>query len=103
MDKGDRKLIAVLLIFIVIFSVILAFKIKSTQNYDKKLYDEIYSEYNEIFDKESTSEIDENSNSTNDETNNSSNTNKKIYLQKTEEGTLYRVIASIIIPKIQIR
>lgn len=49
MEKSDKILICSLLMIIIICSIILIFKIKSSREYDEQLYAEIYSEYNELF------------------------------------------------------
>lgn len=51
MEKNERILIYVLLVIIVICSFILYIKIKIEPRYNKELYDEIYSDYDEIFPK----------------------------------------------------
>ena len=48
MSRGESKFIYMLLVIIITFSSILIYKIKSKPKYDQKLYDEIYSEYEEI-------------------------------------------------------
>lgn len=92
MDKGESKFIAVLLIAIIVFSCILIYKIKSKPKYDEQLYNEIYSEYEEIFvsieDKE-----------TNSEENFKDNT---IYMIANSQGKKFRVAGEISIPKINI-
>ena len=46
--KGERKIIFVLLLIIIILSGIFIYKIQAAPKYDEKLYDEIYSEYNQV-------------------------------------------------------
>ena len=59
MDRGEKKLICFLLMGIIIGSSILIFKIKSEPKYDEALYEEVYSEYEEILAKENESYSDE--------------------------------------------
>ena len=90
MSRGESKLIAVLLAGIIVFSCILIYKIKSEPKYDQQLYNEIYSEYEEILvsieDKE-----------TNKEEMVKDNT---IYMIANSQGQKFRVIGKISIPKI---
>ena len=105
MEKADRKLIYILLIIIAICSIILIIKITSTRKYNEALYSEIYKEYNEIFgNKEVEENIESNNNieSSNNNTITSTSSKKKIYMQETSDGTRYRVIASIFIPKVEV-
>ncbi len=95
MDKGEKKLICFLLMGIIIGSSILIFKIKSESEYDEALYDEIYSEYEEILAKENESypEKDEKNTVKKDNT---------IYLNSNSKGQKYRVAGQIHIPKIDV-
>lgn len=93
MDKGEKKLICFLLIVIIIASVILIFEIKSEPKYDEALYDEIYSEYEEILEKE---------NYTDKEEENTDNKDNTIYMNVNSKGQKYRVAGQINIPKIGI-
>ncbi len=88
MDKGEKKLICCLLIGIIIGSSILIFKIKSESEYDEALYDEIYSEYEEILAKENQSYSEEEKNA--------------VYMKVNSKGEKYRVAGQIHIPKIGI-
>lgn len=87
MDKGERKLISLLLIVIIIGSGILIFKIKSEPKYDETLYNEIYSEYKDILTKE-------------EETYSNKDKDNKIYMRVDSKGQKYRVAGQISIPKI---
>ncbi len=93
MDKGEKKLICFLLIGILIGSSILIFKIKSEAQYDQALYDEIYSEYEEILAKENESEA-------NKEEENTVKDDNTIYMKVDSKGQKYRVAGQINIPKI---
>lgn len=93
MDKGEKKLICFLLIGILIGSSILIFKIKSEAQYDQALYNEIYSEYEEILAKENESDSDKENIVKNDST---------IYMKVDSKGQKYRVAGQITIPKIGI-
>ncbi len=88
MDKGEKKLICCLLIGIIIGSSILIFKINSEPKYDETLYDEIYSEYEEILAKENQSYPEEEKNA--------------VYMKVNSKGEKYRVAGQIHIPKIGI-
>lgn len=93
MDKGERKLIFLLLIGIIIGSGILIFKIKSEPKYDETLYEEIYSEYEDILTKEEETY----SNKEEKDTDQKDNT---IYMYVDSKGQKYRVAGQISIPKI---
>jgi len=54
MSVGERKLVLILLVMIMIFSCILIFQIKNEPKYDPILYSQIYEEYDSIF---STDEV----------------------------------------------
>lgn len=94
MDRGEKKLICLLLIGIIIGSSILVFKIISEPKYDEALYEEIYSEYEEILAKEN-----ETSNEDNDEKSSEEKDNT-IYMKVDSKGQKYRVAGQINIPKI---
>lgn len=92
MSRGDSKFICVLLVGIIVFSSILIYKIKSEPKYDQQLYDEIYSEYEEILMSIEDKEI---------------NTEEKvkdnvIYMVENSQGQNFRVAGEISIPKISI-
>ena len=53
--SGDKKLIYFLVALIIFLAIILLIKIKITPKYDSELYDDIYSEYENIFGKENNS------------------------------------------------
>lgn len=96
MDKGERIFVFFLLLLILIFSVLLVYKIKSKSQYDEQLYNEVYREYEQLFenDKEDLKE------------NNTLSSNKKdntIYVRVDAQGNEYRVIGKIAIPKISIK
>lgn len=93
MDKGEKKLICFLLIGIIIGSSILIFKINSEPKYDETLYDEIYSEYEEILAKENESDPDK-------EEENTVKKDNTIYMNANSKGQKYRVAGQINIPKI---
>ncbi len=92
MSKSESKLICLLLIGIIVFSCILIYKIKSEPKYNQELYNEIYSEYEEILvsieDKETNIEK-----KTKDDT---------IYILANSQGQKFRVAGEITIPKISI-
>lgn len=95
MNKGERKLILVQLMLIIIFSCFLVYKIKSEPKYDEGLYSEIYSEYEQLFE----------DNQVGLKGNNDLNNNKKdstIYLSVDSSGNRFRVVGKITIPKINV-
>ncbi len=108
MNKGDRKLILVLLIIIIILSCVLIFKIKSEPEYDEKLYSKIYAEYDELFentleetkndDVTTTSNSDSNSNYIEHSIQTNTTSSKEIVGRKNSN-----IIGKIIIPKLSIR
>ena len=93
MDKGEKKLIFLLLIGIIIGASILIIKIKSEPEYDETLYEEIYSEYKDILAKENESYLDE------DEKDEIKMDNT-VYMNVNSKGQKYRVAGQINIPKI---
>lgn len=93
MDKGEKKLICLLLIGIIIGASILIIKIKSEPEYDETLYEEIYSEYKDILAKENESYLDE------DEKDEIKMDNT-VYMNVNSKGQKYRVAGQINIPKI---
>ena len=93
MDRGEKKLICFLLIGIIIGASILIFKISNEAKYDEALYQEIYSEYEEILAKENESYQDK------DEENTVKKDNT-IYMNVNSKGQKYRVAGQINIPKI---
>lgn len=93
MDKGEKKLICFLLIGIIIGSSILIFKIKSEAKYDEALYNEIYSEYEEMLATENKSYSDE-------DEKNAVKIDNTVYMNVNSKGQKYRVAGQINIPKI---
>lgn len=91
MNRGELKFICILLLGIIIFSCILIYKIKSEPKYNQQLYNEIYSEYEEML-----MSIKE---ETNTEENVKDNT---IYMIENSQGQKFRVAGEITIPKINI-
>lgn len=89
MNKKEKKFILLLLIVIIISASILIFKIQGTYKYDQNLYDEIYSEYEEIL---LSSEDEQDTTKKKD----------KIYMNVNAKGQKYRVAGEISIPKISI-
>ena len=96
MDKRERNFVFFLLLIILIFSCFLVYKIKSEPKYDEKLYNEIYAEYEELFET-NQEEIKEDNNLNNNKKDNT------IYLRVDEQGNKYRVAGKITIPKISIQ
>lgn len=95
MRKRERNLIFFLLLLILILSCFLVYKIKSEPKYDEKLYNEIYAEYEELFEpNQEESKEDYNLNNNKDNT---------IYLRVDGHGNEYRVAGKITIPKISIQ
>lgn len=103
--SGDKKLIYSLVALIIIFAIILLIKIKTTPQYDPKIYSEIYTEYDNIFSQEDEfQEIDE-SNKKNTIDNNDIKNESNFYTTAigTRDTGNSKVIGKIIIPKIEIR
>ena len=105
--SGDKKLIYFLVALIILFSIILLVKIKTTPKYNPKIYEEVYEEYENIFGKEddlykvnenTTENIIENRVIT--EENNTYATITETITSNIEQGN---VIGKIIIPKIDIK
>jgi len=93
MNKGEKKFICITLIFIIILASILIYKIKTDSQYDEELYEDIYTEYEEIL---SIAEKNNFENIAKD------NTDNKIYMHVNSQGQTYRVAGEISIPKIGI-
>ena len=92
MTKTDKKTIYILLITIIIFSSILIYKIETTTEYDKDLYEQVYTEYKQI------SDISSDTSKTTDVS--SSDTNDVHVPQN--ETKFYSIDAILEIPKIDI-
>lgn len=90
MKISDKKIICSLLLGIILLCSILIYKIDHTPQYDTKLYDEVYAQYNEIIDKEIASEKENN------------NVNIKIEENKPLKSARENVIALIRISKINL-
>lgn len=105
--SGDKKLIYFLVVLIIILAIILLIKIKTTPQYDPKVYSDIYSEYENIFSQEDDLQIIAENHTQNKIDNNVIKNGNNIYTTAT--GTTTRdienskVIGKIIIPKIEIR
>ena len=94
MTRGERKLIYILLVGIIVLASILIYKISSTPEYDQELYEKIYSEYEEI--------LMSSGNNENIENNNSKKEDNSIYMLINSQGQEFRVAGGIRIPKINI-
>lgn len=94
MSRGESKFIYILLVVIITFSSMLIYKIKSKPKYDQKLYDKIYSEYEEIL----ISIQDEKENIVE----NFIKKDNTVYMQENSQGQKFRVAGEISIPKISI-
>lgn len=96
MSDNEKKLIYILLVIIVVFSGILIIKINIAPKYDPELYDEIYSEYDDIL------KVAENAT---EDSNDSTGTERNITYIHTglnSSGTQYKVAGEIMIPKLKI-
>lgn len=91
MSRGEKKFICISLLLIIFFSSILIYKIKSDSKYDEELYNEIYSEYEDILLSIESNTIEEDV-----------NTSNTIYMQVNSQGQQYRVAGEISIPKLGI-
>ena len=76
MEQGERKLIYILLIVIVIASLLLIIKINTKPEYDTELYARVYEEYRSVMKKEEEN----NKNQENNITNNEEESNGGVYL-----------------------
>lgn len=92
MSKGESKFIGILLVGIIVFSCILIYKIRSEPKYDQELYNEIYSEYEEVL-----SPIEYEETNTGEK-----NKDDTIYMLANSQGQQFRVAGEIYIPKINI-
>ena len=107
--SGDKKLIYFLVALIILFSIILLVKIKTTPKYNPQIYKEIYEEYEDIFGKNDDSNINniqgnyKNNVQEGDNVINNNNIQTEsvgyIGTSNTKQGN---VIGKIIIPKIDI-
>ncbi len=59
MEKSEKKIILIICILIIFLVGILLFILNQEPKYNKELYDEIYSEYNQIFENEENYKIEE--------------------------------------------
>lgn len=103
--SGDKKLIYFLVALIIFLAIILLIKIKITPKYDSVLYDDIYSEYENIFGKENNSnEINEN-NMQNIKDNNITDRSNTYTITEEENRNEKQgnVIGKIIIPEIDVK
>lgn len=96
MDKRERNFVFFLLLLILILSCFLVYKIKSEPKYDEKLYNEIYAEYEQLF-QTNQEELKEDNNLNNNKKDNT------IYLRVDAHGNEYKVAGKITIPKISIQ
>lgn len=101
MSIGENKFIRILLIIIAIASLILIIKINITPKYDPKIYEEVYSEYENIVEKAESTNDTNNFNNTD-----MSNTNEGNIIYKvsgiTSGKNTYTVAGKIEIPKINV-
>ena len=94
MDKSTKRIIIIIIIFLIIEVLLLICTVNKRPDYNKELYDEIYSEYNEIFD-----------DNTSNETLNENTKNPKkdiIHIEQGVFGKEYKVIGKIGISKISL-
>lgn len=105
--SGDKKLIYFLVALIVFFSIMLLVKIKTTPKYNPIIYNEIYDEYEKIFEKENSIQENNRTDAQNvqeqdsiaEETNIQTTIIEKRTPNNTEQGN---IIGKIIIPKIDV-
>lgn len=94
-NKNTKLIIYIFLLFVIMCSLFLLYVLEyNVKTYDKNLYAEIYKEFNEL------EQLEELSTSI-DITNTSSNSNPVIY-KTNARGNMYRVIATINIPKLNL-
>ena len=99
--SGDRKLICFIAICIIFLAIVLLIKIKSNPGYDYELYNEIYSEYENIFGKDKNQITNEIFTRDTNENKGLTSTEEKNYID-TDTTTNNRVIGKIMIPKIDV-
>lgn len=95
MSKNERKLIYILLVIIIIASTCLIYKINTAPKYNEELYNEIYSEYEDMI-----SQIENDKEEEEKENNIKQNSDTSIYKNNLENS--FKVIGKISIPKINI-
>ena len=95
MSRAEQKMVISLLIFVLILSGLLIYKIKSEPKYDKEIYSEIYSQYEEIFPEEK-------SESDNKETKVISKKENVVRTMVDGHGNRYKIAGKIRIDKIHI-
>ncbi|MGN1298609.1 MAG: sortase [Candidatus Scatovivens sp.] len=91
----EKKLIILLCFLTAILIVIFIYTITKEPEYDKKLYNDIYSEYSKLFEERIDETIDS-------EIENNEEDENIIYLEQNAFGEEYRVIGKIGIPKINV-
>ena len=101
MSIGEKNFIRMLLIVIAIASLILIIKINITPKYDPKIYEEVYSEYENIVKKTESTNDTNNLNNTEISTTNEENIVYKVSGITSGKNT-YTVAGKIEIPKINI-
>lgn len=101
MSIGEKNFIRMLLIVIAIASLILIIKINITPKYDPKIYEEVYSEYENIVEKTESTNDTNNLNNTEISTTNEENIVYKVSGITSGKNT-YTVAGKIEIPKINI-
>ena len=84
-----KKTVCFLLFIIIICSAILIYKIEQTPEYDSKIYNEVYKEYEQI------SIVNEDSKTVNASLDNSSHKQSTIYITKNSSGDTYRTLGVI--------
>ena len=81
MEKTERNIIIIICILILLLVLILLYIINEEPKYNKELYEEVYSEYNEIFEEDNK---------------------KENYIVQDINGRNCRVIGKLTIPKLNI-
>lgn len=100
MDKTTKRLVILIIILLTINIFILICVVNEKPDYNKELYEEIYSEYNEIFEEDKISDTTKNSDS--NENQDSKQKKDIIYIEQGIFGDEYKVIGKIGISKIDL-
>lgn len=99
MSDNEKKLIYILLVIIAVFSGILIIRLNLTPKFDLELYDEIYSEYDEIL---KNAEETQKKEIASDENIGTERNITYVYTGLTSSRSQYKVAGEIMIPKVKV-
>lgn len=100
--SGDKKLIYFLITLNIFLAIILLIKIKTKPQYNPKVYNEIYDEYEDIFGKENDANLSVDNFAQNEVENNVLLMENNIYATTSDKRN-GNIVGKIIIPKINIK